>query len=124
MKLIFSFALVALLSSCAVLHPNTTSSGRTVSGGDSFAPYGGQDDDSGRGIFSPGDSEDPEAIFRRKTRNRYPALFMAETKPWMVGSVQEQWPSKHALPGSGWKGPVPQTPVMDTYAPPYSGSGK
>lgn len=39
-----------------------------------------------------------------------------EPKPWMVGSVNEQFPSSYDLPGSGWKGRQPAVPVMDNYS--------
>jgi hypothetical protein len=118
MKLIFTLALAALLSSCAPLSPNTTIGGRQATGADSFAPYGGQDDvGNGGSVFgSLKNSEDPNAEFVKRSRARYGTLFLAETKPWMVGSVQEQYPRKYALPGSGWKGAAPQTPVMDSYS--------
>jgi hypothetical protein len=117
MKLIFSIALAALLSSCAGLSPNTTIGGRQASGADSFAPYGGAGDEGGGGLFrGVANSEDPNAEFVKRSRARYGTLFMAETKPWMVGSVQEQYPRKYALPGSGWKGGPPQTPVLDNYS--------
>ena len=129
MKLTLLFALAALLSSCAQFSPNTTSSHRAITGADAFAPYGGQED-TGGGLFSGGaGSEDPNAAFQRRKGARYGTLFMAETKPWMVGSVQEQYPKRHALPGSGWKGSRPPAmPYMDDYSmgsgAPASYSGK
>ena len=118
MKLIFTLALAALLSSCMPFSPNTTIGGRQASGADAFAPYGGEDDvGNGGSVFgSLKNSEDPNAEFVKRSRARYGTLFLAETKPWMVGSVQEQYPRKYALPGSGWKGAAPQTPVMDSYS--------
>lgn len=113
MKFTLSFALAVLLSSC--FGPNTTIGGRQSTSADGFAPYGNTND-SGPGIFSNGAAQDPNAAFVKRTHARYGPLFMAETKPWMVGSVQEQWPSKYALPGSGWKGRAPQTPVIDDYS--------
>lgn len=34
-----------------------------------------------------------------------------EPKNYMVGSLQDQYPSKHAVPGSGWKGRPPELPA-------------
>jgi hypothetical protein len=118
MKLIFTFALAALLSSCAQFSPNTTIGGRQANGADAFAPYNGEDyvGNGGTVFGSLKNSDDPNADFVKRSRARYGTLFLAETKPWMVGSVQEQYPRKYALPGSGWKGAAPQTPVMDSYS--------
>ena len=118
MKLIFTLAFAALLSSCAQFSPNTTIGGRQANGADAFAPYNGEDyvGNGGTVFGSLKNSDDPNADFVKRSRARYGTLFLAETKPWMVGSVQEQYPRKYALPGSGWKGAAPQTPVMDSYS--------
>jgi hypothetical protein len=39
-----------------------------------------------------------------------------EPKPWMVGSVNDQYPNRYDLPGSGWKGRPPSVPVVDDYS--------
>ena len=112
MKFIFSLATAVLLSSCFGL--NNTQGGRSITGADGFAPYGGANMETNNGsLFG---AEDPNAAFVKRSRARYGTLFMAETKPWMVGSVQEQAPQKYALPGSGWRGRAPSTPVIDDYS--------
>ncbi|MBE7496712.1 MAG: hypothetical protein HS117_17360 [Verrucomicrobiaceae bacterium] len=113
MKFTLSFAAAILLSSCFGL--NNTQGGRSVTGADSFAPYGGAGIEDGQSGSLFG-AEDPNAAIVQRSRARYGTLFLAETKPWMVGSVQEQVPHKHALPGSGWRGRAPQTPVIDDYS--------
>jgi hypothetical protein len=39
-----------------------------------------------------------------------------EPKPWMVGSVNDQYPNRYDLPGAGWKGRPPSVPVVDDYS--------
>lgn len=39
-----------------------------------------------------------------------------EPKSWMVGSVNDQYPNRYDLPGSGWKGRVPSVPVVEDYS--------
>jgi hypothetical protein len=97
MKLILPLALAALLASCSGFQ-------RSNRPGSVYTGWGQQVD------------EEPGSGFVQRSRAQYGPLFMAETKPWMVGSVQEQWPNKYALPGSGWKGGEPQTPVIDDYS--------
>ena len=45
-----------------------------------------------------------------------------EPKSWMVGSVNDQYPRRHDLPGSGWKGRQPSVPVMNNYSMASGGS--
>lgn len=115
MKFIFSLATAVLLSSCFGLNNTQRGIGNgTGEGTFSKYGYGGSDIEQPSGsLFG---SEDPNAEFVKRSRARYGTLFLADTKPWMVGSVQEQVPHKYALPGSGWKGRAPATPVMDTYS--------
>ncbi|MBK8090807.1 MAG: hypothetical protein IPK32_02100 [Verrucomicrobiaceae bacterium] len=128
MKLILSIALAAILSSCSQLSPNTTSSGRSVTGADSFAPYGGAADD-GSGLYGSNggayeENGDINEIRRKRKESRFGSYFFAETKPWMVGSVNEQYPSKYNLPGAGWKGAnPPSSPMSDSYSMASGGPG-
>lgn len=46
----------------------------------------------------------------------------AEPKSWMVGSVNDQYPRRHDLPGSSWKGRQPSVPVVNNYSMATGGS--
>lgn len=114
MKFILSLATAVLLSSCFGL--NNTQPGTTSGTGGTFSQYGfgGSNIEQPRGsLFG---SEDPNEAIVQRSRARYGTTFLADQKPWMAGSIQEQVPSKSALPGSGWRGRAPQTPVMPDYS--------
>ena len=114
MKLLFSLAGAVLLSSCFGLNTSNGTAGGNNTGTFSQYGFGGQGIvDSNGSLFG---AQDPNAAFVQRSRARYGTTFLADEKPWMAGSIQEQVPSKAAMPGSSWKGPAPQTPVVQPYS--------